>query len=220
MATHRSILRRADESGVFVLVMRLFLGGLFVSMGVQKIGHPDVFLKMVRLYEMLPESPAYLLNATALFLPWLEVVCGIALILGIATRGAALAVGGMLCVFTPAILMRALAIRATDGTPFMEISFDCGCGSGPVIIWTKLLNNSGLALLSLIVLIARSRRFTLAMLLDGRRAVRRFCRLCGFPLSSAGSTSCPCNSSGEAPMDHRMQGGATLIQQAGETPPA
>ncbi len=187
MVTNRSILRRVDESGVFVLLVRLFLGGLFVWMGMSKIAHPDAFLKQVHLYEMLPESPAYFLNATALFLPWLEVVCGVALILGIATRGAALAVGGMLCVFTPAILLRALAIRAAEGTPFMEISFDCGCGSGVVIIWTKLLKNSGLALLSLVVLLARSRRFTLAMLLDRRRAVARYCRRCGFPVGSASS---------------------------------
>ncbi len=167
MAANKSIIRRADESGVPLLLIRVLLGGLFIYMGVMKIGDPADFLKQVRAFEMLPETPPYFLNATAIILPWLEVFCGVALIVGFWLRGAAALIAIMLCVFTPAIFLRALAIHNTDGTPFFQIAFDCGCGTGEVIIWKKLLGNAGLLLVSLLALVSRSRRFSLTMWFDG-----------------------------------------------------
>ena len=165
MSGNQSIVRRIDDSGVPLLLARLLIGGLFIYMGVQKIGHPGDFLKQIHLYEMLPERPPYFLNGTAIVLPWLEVLCGVVLILGVWLRGAALSVATMLLVFTPAIFLRAMAIHTAQGTPFMEIAFDCGCGGGPVIIWRKLLENTGLFLVALVALLSRSRRFCLGPLL-------------------------------------------------------
>lgn len=166
MNESKSIFRRIDEFSIpLPMLIRLFLGGLFLYMGVAKIGHPVEFLKQIRLYEMLPEHPPYYLNATAIVLPWLEVLCGVALIVGVWIRGAATQIAIMLCVFTPAIFMRALAIHNTEGTPFTDIEFDCGCGSGVVVIWQKLLKNSGLLLLAVFALLSRSRRLTVAGLL-------------------------------------------------------
>jgi hypothetical protein len=66
----------------------------------------------------------------------------------VAVRGAALMLLTMLVPFTLLVLRRALAIHATQGTPFCAISFDCGCGAGEVVICTKLLENSALTFLS------------------------------------------------------------------------
>ena len=173
MAQRPSIICRADDSGVPLLLIRLFLGGLFIYMGISKIADPVMFLKQVRLYDMLPESPPYFLNGTAVFLPWLEVVCGVALILGVGIRGSALSIAGMLAVFTPAIFLRAMAIHNTEGTPFFQIAFDCGCGGGEVIIWKKLLANLGLGLLAILAVASRSRRFTLAGRLSTANNARR-----------------------------------------------
>ena len=162
----RSLLRRADEAGWPLLVMRLALGCIFVTMGVAKIGDPVAFLKSVRIYDMLPETPPYYLNATAVILPWLEVFCGTALILGVWIRGASACLAIMLVVFTPAIFLRAMLVHAEDGTPFFQIAFDCGCGGGPVIIWKKLLENLGLLTLAVLALMARSRSFTLTAVLN------------------------------------------------------
>ncbi len=169
MSDEHSIIRRIDESGVPLLLVRLLIGGLFIYMGVQKIGHPGDFLKQIHLYGLLPERPPYFLNGTAIVLPWLEVLCGAALILGVWLRGAALSVAAMLLVFTPAIFLRAMAIHAAKGTPFMEIAFDCGCGGGAVIIWQKLLQNTSLFLVTLLALLSRSRRFCLGPLLGRSR---------------------------------------------------
>lgn len=163
-------LRRADDTGAPLLLLRLALGILFVYMGVSKIADPIAFLKGIRLYDMLPETPPYFLNGTAIILPWLEVFCGTALILGLWIRGAAACIGVMLAVFTPAIFLRAMHIREAEGTPFFQIAFDCGCGTGEVVIWSKLLGNVGLLLLAVLAIVARSRKFTLAWLLRERVA--------------------------------------------------
>ena len=164
-----SIFRRSAATGIPQLLMRLILGGLFIYMALPKVGNPTDFLKLIRLYHMVPESPPYLLNGIAIVLPWLEILCGAVLILGVFVRGAAASIAVMLAFFTPVILLRALSIHAADGTPFLQIAFDCGCGTGVVIIWKKLLANTGLLLLAVVILCSRSRRFALGTWLRSDR---------------------------------------------------
>ncbi len=180
MAANPSILRRADETGIPLLIARLILGVVFIYMGLQKVGHPIEFLKQIRLYEMVPESPAIFLNAIAVVLPWLEILCGIVLILGLYLRGAAAWLALMLCLFTPAILLRTLAIRAETGTPFFQIAFDCGCGTGVVVAWSKMLGNVGMLVLSLVIMFSGSRRFCMALWFERLRPDPSFCHLCGY----------------------------------------
>src|SRR3972149_8982127 len=133
MSGNRSWLRRLDESGVPLLIARIILAATFIYMGSMKIGAPFEFLKQVRSYRMLPVSPPIYLNATAIVLPWLEIVAGVALLIGLRFRGAAVAIALMMLVFTPAILIRGLHIQAEKGGSFFDIVFDCGCGGGPVV---------------------------------------------------------------------------------------
>lgn len=200
MSAKPSILRRIDENGIGPLVIRLALGGYFVYMGVMKISDPVEFLKLVRLYGMLPETPPYLLNTTAIVLPWLEVVCGLALIVGIGIRGAGALIALMLAVFTPAIFLRAMAIHQAEGTPFLQIAFDCGCGTGVVVIWKKLLSNFICFGVAILAVLSRSRRFTLTHLLDLRRVAGTYCRRCGFPLPDGADEYCGnCREAAEVP---------------------
>lgn len=157
-----SWLRRIDETGVPLLLARVILAATFLYMGSMKVGEPFDFLKQIRQYQMLPETPPIYLNATAIVLPWLEIVAGAALLIGLRFRGAAAAIALMLLVFTPAILIRALHIQAEKGISFFDIVFDCGCGSGPVTIWTKLLANIGLFTLAMLALVSRSRKLCLS----------------------------------------------------------
>jgi len=166
-----SWLRRIDETGVPLLLARVILAATFLYVGSMKVGEPFDFLKQVRSYQMLPETPPIYLNATAIVLPWLEIVAGVALLVGLRFRGAAAAIISMLMVFTPAILIRALHIQADKGISFFEIVFDCGCGSGPVTIWTKLLGNAGLLALSFVVILSRSGRFSLAAWFDRQPSI-------------------------------------------------
>lgn len=173
-----SILRRWDSSGVPLLLARLVLGGLFIWMGVAKIADPVAFLKVVRQYNIV--TVPLILNGTAIALPWIEIVAGLAMILGLFTRGAAATMAIMLLVFTPAILARTFSIMGETGASFFDVKFDCGCGGGEVIIWKKTLENAGLLLLSLLALFSRTRRFSLDLVLARRSPDSGWCHFCGY----------------------------------------
>jgi len=140
-------------------VARWILGGVFVYQGLSKAVHPVDFLKILREYHIVESH--IVLNLIAAALPWFEILCGLLLLSGIAVRGSALLLIGMLVPFTIGVLSRAMAIQAANPIPFCAIRFDCGCGAGEVIVCHKLLENSFLILLSLLLLIGRGRRWCL-----------------------------------------------------------
>lgn len=121
-------------------VARLGLGGFFLYSGLAKALHPVEFLKLLRLYDFTDAS--VVLNVIAATLPWFEVVCGAALVFGIAVRGTALVTLALLVPFTGVVLRRALALQAAQAIPFCAVRFDCGCGMGEVAICYKLVENA------------------------------------------------------------------------------
>lgn len=177
-AQQTSLIRRLDETGLPLLLARVILGGLFIYMGAVKLGDPVAFLKLINQYQM--NLPPFFLNSVAVALPWFEILCGTALILGIFLRGSAVLIAIMLLAFTPVVLNRAFGIMAAEGIPFMDVKFDCGCGAGEVYIWKKTIENTAFLLLSLIVLFSCSRRFTLELFLARYNPEFLFCRLCGY----------------------------------------
>ncbi len=170
MSRPESLLARADRSGWPLLLARLALGVMFVWMGVAKILDPVEFLKLMRQYHALPESPAYYMNTVAVVLPWIETICGATLLLGVAVRGAGVVSVIMLVFFTPLIFMRGLELY--DGghgefATFCAVNFDCGCGAGAVFVCNKTAENCGLLLAAIVAVVSRSRRFCLSRLLTG-----------------------------------------------------
>ncbi len=123
------------------LFARLYAGLAFLLMGFSKIGTPDVFLKSIHTYNILPTQPPFWLNMAAVGLPWMEVLAGMAILSGVLRRGAATVAGLFLALFTLAITWRMLDIMDAEGIAFLDIAFDCGCGSGVVVIWQKLIQN-------------------------------------------------------------------------------
>lgn len=162
-------LARADASGIPLLTSRAIAGLWFLAFGVKKIAaEPQNFLKSLREYELLPFDPPVFINSMAVVLPWLEVVVGVCLVLGIFLRGASLSYMAMLLAFTTAVFLRALGVYGAEEIGFCSIQFDCGCGQGEVLICRKLAENSLLLALGLPILLSRSRRFCLGR---GRRMV-------------------------------------------------
>lgn len=158
--------KRLDMAAVFA---RWFLGGIFIYMGLAKAIDPVAFLKLVREYEMVGNS--VLLNCIASVLPWFEVFCGVLLLTGIAVRGSALVLLGMLIPFTIIVLKRALAIASAEGILFCAVKFNCGCGTGDVLICQKLVENSGLMLLALLPLVGYGKKWALRFSLWPAEAV-------------------------------------------------
>jgi uncharacterized membrane protein YphA (DoxX/SURF4 family) len=96
------------------LLFRLVLGGVFVYAAFDKIIHPEGFARAVYNYRLIP---AVLINLFALFLPWLELFCGMALILGTRVDAAALILGGLLAVFIVAVSINLIR----------DVDIACGC---------------------------------------------------------------------------------------------
>jgi len=94
--------------------VQLALGAIFIIASLPKIADPPSFAHMIYNYRILP---AGLINFTSLVMPWVELLCGIALILGVWRRPALAITAAMLVVFIVAI-----SINLARGN-----AIDCGC---------------------------------------------------------------------------------------------
>lgn len=150
---------RWSAAQVALVAARLFLGAAFLYLGAVKALDPVAFLKQVHAYELLPWP--WMLNATAALLPWLEMLCGLFLILGVALRGTALVTLVLLVAFTSAILHRGLDLAGERDARLCVIKFDCGCGTGEVFVCNKLAENSVLILLAALPLACPRQRLRL-----------------------------------------------------------
>jgi putative oxidoreductase len=106
--------RSAPLATVCTSTARIALAGVFLYAGTLKALDPQEFLLDVRSFQMLPDPWAAWL---ALGLPWVEIICALALLLGGWTRGACLVFTGMLIVFAAAFIQA--WVRGIDVT--------CGC---------------------------------------------------------------------------------------------
>jgi putative oxidoreductase len=91
------------------------LGGLFFYAGLQKILHPYEFAEAVLAYQLLPES---LVGLAAAGLPWVELVAGLGLAVGLKRRSCLLILAGLVAGFLIVILI----------TMARGLKIDCGCG--------------------------------------------------------------------------------------------
>jgi uncharacterized membrane protein YphA (DoxX/SURF4 family) len=133
-----------------VRIARWVLGGVFVYLGFVKALHPVDFLKIIREYGVVESHIA--LNLMAVILPWLEIVCGVLLLVGLAVRGTALVVLVLLLSFTGLLFNRAWTMHEVQSIPLCAVRFDCGCGTGEVLICRKLAENALLSLLAIFLL--------------------------------------------------------------------
>jgi putative oxidoreductase len=107
-------LLRILSNRYLVFGLRLVIGGVFIYASVYKIAGPSEFAKSIYNYRMLPEAT---INLMAIIMPWLELLCGILIIIGPLMRGSALLIGLMLAVFIIAI-----------GTALARgLDISCGC---------------------------------------------------------------------------------------------
>ncbi len=159
-----SLLERVDNTHLPMLLARGVLGIAFIYYGIHKISDPIDFLKQIREYHLFPLSPPEFINMTAVVMPWIEVLCGVLLLVGLWLRGAAFMVLAMLTVFTTAIFIRTMRVYGEGGQSFCKIAFDCGCGAGLIVICKKLAMNLSMIGLALVGLLSRSRRYAVESL--------------------------------------------------------
>ncbi|HSP16494.1 MAG TPA: MauE/DoxX family redox-associated membrane protein [Thermoanaerobaculia bacterium] len=94
--------------------VQLALGTIFIIAALPKIADPPSFAHMTYNYRLLP---AGLINFSSLVMPWVELLCGVALVLGIWRRAALSIIALLLVVFIAAI-----SFNLARGN-----AIDCGC---------------------------------------------------------------------------------------------
>lgn len=95
-------------------LLRLIIGVAFVYAGVVKALSPIRFTSDIHNYRLLPWSMAV---ALAFYLPWLEILCGLAVLLGRLYRAAIALLVGLTIIF----------IVASASARIRGIDISCGC---------------------------------------------------------------------------------------------
>ena len=127
------------------LIARLYLGLVFVMACWHKILSPETFALDVATYQFLPLG---MVNGFALVLPWVELLAGVMLILGLRARAAALLV----------VLMMLSFILALLWALYLGLDMACGCfasqatATGDPISWQTLVRDAFWLTLGLYVL--------------------------------------------------------------------
>lgn len=141
-----------SQNDYLELIVRTAIGLIFIYASLDKIASPAEFARIIYNYHLLPGE---LVNMVAIIMPWVELICGICVILGIYKEGAILIIGLMLFVFAVSIGINL----------FRGVDIECGCFT----VSSRAKNNAlGLLLrdIGYLVLIAylminRSQRFDL-----------------------------------------------------------
>jgi uncharacterized membrane protein YphA (DoxX/SURF4 family) len=115
---------------VAALVLRLYLAGVFIYASLYKINFPAEFADNIAGYLIVPH---WLVNPLAVFMPWLELICGLHLLAGVRVRAVSIIVAGMLGMFAVAVVVALL-----KDTPI-----NCGCfqSVGEAISWWTVLRD-------------------------------------------------------------------------------
>ena len=123
-------LRRTLTHPALSLILRVYLAGIFIYASLHKINFPAEFADNIAGYLIVPY---WLVNPLAVFMPWLELICGLFLLAGVRVRAAVLLIGGMLVMFTAAVIVVLV----------QDTSIGCGCfqSVGEAISWWTVLRD-------------------------------------------------------------------------------
>ncbi len=133
---------KSDRMKWIFLALRWAIGAIFIYAAIAKIANPMAFAEQVDNYRLLPY---FLVTLVAAILPWLELFCGLLLIVGKWLPGAALILLALNLIFLIAIIS-ALA---------KGLDISCGCfsvsGEGTRIGIKKLIENVLLSLVTMAI---------------------------------------------------------------------
>ena len=119
--------RRLLTHRYLALILRFYIGGLFIYASMYKINYPAEFAEMVASYQIVPY---WAVNIFALVLPWIELISGVLLIAGIRSRSAAVIIGLLMIMFTIGVFINLIR----------DAPINCGCfqAVGEKISWRTI----------------------------------------------------------------------------------
>jgi uncharacterized membrane protein YphA (DoxX/SURF4 family) len=153
-------MRRLLDNDYLVVGARFVLGILFIIASADKLAAPEAFAGTIANYRIVPET---LTLVIATVLPWVELLCGLALFLGILQRGSALLLSTLLVAFT--LIVVSALVRGLD--------ISCGCftqdPAAGRIGWMKIVENLAMLALASFLFFATSVKFSLESYIVGRQ---------------------------------------------------
>ncbi len=126
------------ESVLVLLPLRLVLGGLFCLAAYKKLGDPQSFAEAIKGFRIVSETEhAHLIVSAAFVIPWVEMLAGLGLILGLWTRASAAAIGLALLAFIAGLV--SVMARGLDAncSCFGDLSLVCPATVG----WCQVVRN-------------------------------------------------------------------------------
>ena len=108
-----------------LLASRLVLGALFIYASLDKVLNPLAFAQIIHNYRITPPS---LINIAAVLLPWIELLAGLLLVIGIKVRGSNMTLGLLLLFYV--VLLTVTASRG--------INVACGCFTTSMAVKSNL----------------------------------------------------------------------------------
>lgn len=109
MSATISVLKNAG-----LMTARLIAGGALILASMGKLQNPEGLMLSMKSFELVPEL---IIPFSAYLLPWLELIVGVSLVYGLATRASGLWATILYVVFTVALL--SVLVRG--------MNVDCGC---------------------------------------------------------------------------------------------
>ena len=105
---------RLLSSPLLIRVCRIAVGLVMLAAALGKIGDPAAFSTQIHHYRLIPAGAE---NMLAILLPWVELLAGLALVLGVRARSGAWLTAAMMTVFTLAV-----GVAVARG-----LDIECGC---------------------------------------------------------------------------------------------
>ena len=123
-----------------IAITRIYLALVFILSGLDKINDLNSFAQSIENYKLLPIS---MVNILAIIIPWIEVVAGGLLLVGIYIRENSIIIFTLLLVFTISIASAVLR----------NLDIDCGCQGtfdGQKVGMLKIIENVALIIVSVL----------------------------------------------------------------------
>ena len=114
-----------------IAIARIYVALIFILSGLDKINDLESFAQSIENYKLFP---IYSINVLAITIPWIELIAGGLLLLGLFIKENSLIISIMLILFTAAIITAL----------FRGLDIECGCRGtmdGQKVSLLKLLEN-------------------------------------------------------------------------------
>lgn len=135
-------MKKLFENKYLSLAARIVLGAVFMYASFDKMANPEAFANIIDNYHLLPYQ---LVNALAIFLPWMEFITGLFLITGKWVKASLMIYNVLLVVFI--IALGQALIRGLD--------ISCGCfsvdPSSTSEVWLRIVEDIALLFVGLML---------------------------------------------------------------------